>query len=220
MRLGSLNSAHSLVPEQSKFRQMPKLGLQPKWLEMVVAAARTRSGDLYHIGAWTWFGCQLTCACVAWGEIPPSSALPSPWTAGSYFASLGLCLPWKVIPVVKDNVLLHEGFSDPLVGTCSSLGWYFMLLAFISGENLGSTSSLVSWLIYVLLLEKIIQLYRRICRVLLCLLCTKLELFFKQQENCTINTQALPSWVVMPETLPLIQPEPMAYHCSALSWCR
>lgn len=172
------------------------------------AVARTRSGDLYHIGAWTWFGCQLTCACVAWGEIPPSSALPGPWAAGSYFVSLGLCLPWEVTPVGKDSVLLHDKFSDALVGTCSSLDWYFILLAFISGENLGSVSPLVSWLIYVLLLGKITELYRRICRVLLCLLCTKLALFSKQQENCTVNIQALPSWVVMPETLLLIQPEP------------
>lgn len=80
-------------------------------------------------------------------------------------------------------------------------------------------SPLVSWLIRVLLLGKIMELYRRICRVLLCPLCTKLALFSKQ-ENCTVDTQALPSRVVMPETLPLIQPEPLACHCNASSWCR
>lgn len=46
--------------------------------------------------------------------------------------------------------------------------------------------------------------------MLLCLLFAKLALFSRQQENCPVNTQAVPSWVVMPETLALIQPEPMA----------
>lgn len=38
VRLGSLNSAHDLGSEQSKFTQMAKLGLQSEYLEWVVAA--------------------------------------------------------------------------------------------------------------------------------------------------------------------------------------